>query len=145
MVEPVDQGAWSPQNEPLGPLDGIAAVSSASDAGGQGMVRIARGQQHRWIWPVHLPGWLALGWQVAHPGAAASEAVATAVVAAGPTAATDPPQPRPRTRRKGAPTTEHQQNRQDPAAEQDNDRAPESTAAFEAPLPDDLLLGVLDD
>lgn len=33
-----------------------------------GMVRIRRGEQLRWIWPVHLPGWIALGWQVAHRG-----------------------------------------------------------------------------
>ena len=60
MVEPI--GA----REPLGSLDG--------------MVRIALGEQHRWIWPVHLPGWLAVGWQLAHPGPGASHAVTRALV-----------------------------------------------------------------
>jgi hypothetical protein len=41
-------------------------------AAATGMVRIARGGQQRWIWPVHLPGWIALGWQVSHPGTSAS-------------------------------------------------------------------------
>jgi hypothetical protein len=30
-----------------------------------GMVRISNGSRQRCVWPVHLPGWLALGWQVA--------------------------------------------------------------------------------
>ncbi|MCP9860909.1 MULTISPECIES: hypothetical protein [unclassified Cyanobium] len=30
-----------------------------------GMLRIRQGQQERYVWPVHLPGWLALGWRVA--------------------------------------------------------------------------------
>jgi hypothetical protein len=30
-----------------------------------GMLRIRQGSQERYIWPVHLPGWLALGWRVA--------------------------------------------------------------------------------
>jgi len=34
-----------------------------------GMLRIRLGSQERYVWPVHLPGWLALGWRVA--GAAA--------------------------------------------------------------------------
>ena len=28
----------------------------------QGQVRIYQGAQHRFIWPVHLAGWLELGW-----------------------------------------------------------------------------------
>ncbi len=35
-----------------------------------GMVWIRRANQQQWIWPVHLPGWLELGWRVAHPSAA---------------------------------------------------------------------------
>lgn len=30
-----------------------------------GMLRICQGSQERYIWPVHLPGWLGLGWRVA--------------------------------------------------------------------------------
>ncbi|MCS5697492.1 hypothetical protein NZK32_00315 [Cyanobium sp. FGCU-52] len=33
-----------------------------------GMLRIRQGLQERFVWPVHLPGWLALGWQVAGAG-----------------------------------------------------------------------------
>jgi hypothetical protein len=33
------------------------------------------GSQERYVWPVHLPGWLAIGWQVAsHPVASHQEA-----------------------------------------------------------------------
>jgi hypothetical protein len=28
------------------------------------MLRIRQGSQERYVWPVHLPGWLALGWRV---------------------------------------------------------------------------------
>ena len=30
-----------------------------------GMLRIQKGQDERHVWPVHLSGWLALGWRVA--------------------------------------------------------------------------------
>jgi hypothetical protein len=30
-----------------------------------GMLRIRLGSQERYVWPVHLPGWLGLGWRVA--------------------------------------------------------------------------------
>jgi hypothetical protein len=36
-----------------------------------GMLRIRLGSQERYVWPVHLPGWLGLGWQVAGAEAAA--------------------------------------------------------------------------
>ena len=36
-----------------------------------GMLRIQQGNQERYVWPVHLPGWLALGWRVAGAEAAA--------------------------------------------------------------------------
>lgn len=29
-----------------------------------GMLRIRLGSQERYVWPVHLPGWLGLGWRV---------------------------------------------------------------------------------
>ena len=34
-----------------------------------GQVRIYQGAQHRFIWPVHLAGWLELGWTT-EPGVA---------------------------------------------------------------------------
>lgn len=41
-----------------------------------GMLRIQQGSDERFIWPVHLPGWLAIGWRVAAApsgGAASAE------------------------------------------------------------------------
>ena len=35
-----------------------------------GMLRIHQGNQERYVWPVHLPGWLLLGWRVAGSGTA---------------------------------------------------------------------------
>jgi hypothetical protein len=35
-----------------------------------GMLRIHQGNQERYVWPVHLPGWMALGWRVAGSGSA---------------------------------------------------------------------------
>ncbi len=29
-----------------------------------GMLRISKGNEERHVWPVHLPGWLAIGWRV---------------------------------------------------------------------------------
>ncbi len=33
-----------------------------------GMLRIHQGHEEHYVWPVHLPGWLALGWRVAGSG-----------------------------------------------------------------------------
>ena len=38
-----------------------------------GMLRIQQGHQERYVWPVHLPGWLGLGWRVAGPSDTAAE------------------------------------------------------------------------
>ncbi len=46
-----------------------------------GMLRIQQGNQDRYVWPVHLPGWLALGWQVAGPSSTAAEPLPQAVAA----------------------------------------------------------------
>ncbi len=51
-----------------------------------GMLRIRLGNQERYVWPVHLPGWLGLGWRVA-----GAEATAGASSAGG--AAAEPPAP----------------------------------------------------
>jgi hypothetical protein len=50
-----------------------------------GMLRIRQGSQERYVWPVHLPGWLALGWRVA--GAEAPSGVIDAADPPGPIAA----------------------------------------------------------
>lgn len=48
-----------------------------------GMLRIQQGSHERFIWPVHLPGWLALGWHVAGaPSAAVASAEPQALTAA---------------------------------------------------------------
>ena len=46
-----------------------------------GMLRIQQGNQERYVWPVHLPGWLALGWRVASPSPMAAEPLPQAVPA----------------------------------------------------------------
>jgi hypothetical protein len=51
-----------------------------------GMLRIRQGSQERYVWPVHLPGWLGLGWRVA--GAEATAGAPTIGVAAA-----EPPAP----------------------------------------------------
>jgi hypothetical protein len=50
-----------------------------------GMLRIRQGSQERYVWPVHLPGWLALGWRVA-----GAEASSVGIDAADPPAPIDP-------------------------------------------------------
>jgi hypothetical protein len=52
------------------------------------MLRIRQGSQERYVWPVHLPGWLGLGWQVAGSeapsgGIAATDLPAPIAAAAG--------------------------------------------------------------
>ena len=46
-----------------------------------GMLRIQKGHEEHYVWPVHLPGWLALGWQVAGPSSTATEPLPQAVAA----------------------------------------------------------------
>ena len=46
-----------------------------------GMLRIHKGNQERYVWPVHLPGWLALGWQVAGPSPATADPLPQALMA----------------------------------------------------------------
>ena len=52
-----------------------------------GMLRIQQGNQERYVWPVHLPGWLALGWRVAGPSSTAAEPLPHAVMAPAPAVA----------------------------------------------------------
>jgi hypothetical protein len=68
------------------PRGGHAPSLSAGAASAQaGMTRIQRGGQVRYVWPVHLPGWLATGWQVGSgEGGAAAMAAAAVVVTPAP-------------------------------------------------------------
>jgi len=52
-----------------------------------GMLRIQQGNQERYVWPVHLPGWLALGWRVTGPSSTAAEPLPQAVMAPAPAVA----------------------------------------------------------
>ena len=51
-----------------------------------GMLRIQQGHQERYVWPVHLPGWLALGWRVAGAEATAAKPLLPGVMAPAPAA-----------------------------------------------------------
>lgn len=64
------------------PRGGHAPSLSAGAASAQvGMTRIQRGGEVRYVWPVHLPGWLAVGWQVGSgEGGTAAPMVAPVVV-----------------------------------------------------------------
>ena len=64
------------------PMAGIAVQGPLP----AGMLRIRQGSQERYVWPVHLPGWLGLGWRVA--GAEATAGAPTIGVAA-----VEPPAP----------------------------------------------------
>ena len=63
---PVPQGLAPKALGPvgLGPL-GLGPWGSAP----VGQVRIYLGSAHRFIWPVHLAGWLELGWTIEQPKA----------------------------------------------------------------------------
>ena len=68
MTQPFIAGA------PIGGLETPGPIPA-------GMLRIHKGNQERYVWPVHLPGWLALGWQVAGPSSTAAEQLPQAVAA----------------------------------------------------------------
>ena len=38
-----------------------------------GMLRIRKDHQEKYVWPVHLPGWLSMGWRVAGQGSELAE------------------------------------------------------------------------
>ena len=88
-----------------------------------GMLRIRQGSQERYVWPVHLPGWLALGWRVAGaeatsgaitPGDAAAEQPAPIAAAAGELLEQDDAKPASTRGRRGRRRKEEQE--QPPAA-----------------------------
>ena len=51
-----------------------------------GMLRIHQGNQEHYVWPVHLPGWLLLGWRVAGSGTDRQDEPLPQVLAAPPVA-----------------------------------------------------------
>jgi len=51
----------------MAPLHGAGSQSA-------GMLRISKGNEERHVWPVHLPGWLAIGWRVVGAKEAAAKA-----------------------------------------------------------------------
>jgi hypothetical protein len=57
--------------------------TTIATAAQQGMVRIHRGAEVRYVWPVHLAGWLSSGWQLGgdSPGRAADALVVTPITA----------------------------------------------------------------
>lgn len=65
----------------MGHTSALIAQEPNQESIRSGMVRIERSGKHQWIWPVHLPGWLALGWQLNQPIAASSNAQATELAA----------------------------------------------------------------
>ena len=55
MTQPFIAGA------PIGGLETPGPIPA-------GMLRIHKGNQERYVWPVHLAGWLGIGWRVAGSG-----------------------------------------------------------------------------
>ena len=60
-----------------------------------GMFRIHKGNQERYVWPVHLPGWLALGWRVAGSGSDPGDGALPQLLAAAAVAPEPEPNPEP--------------------------------------------------
>ena len=58
-----------------------------------GMLRIHKGNQERYVWPVHLPGWLALGWRVAGSGSDPADGALPQLLAAAAVAPEPDPEP----------------------------------------------------
>ncbi|MFU8885441.1 MAG: hypothetical protein ACNA8O_08290 [Cyanobacteriota bacterium] len=84
-----------------------------------GMLRIRLGSQERYVWPVHLPGWLGLGWRVAGAvppslGIAATEPPAPSAAAAADLTEQDDAKPASTRGRRGRRRKEEQE--QPPAA-----------------------------
>ena len=53
-----------PSTGPMPPRLGHApSLSTGAAAAQQGMVRIHRGAEVRYVWPVHVAGWLSSGWR----------------------------------------------------------------------------------
>jgi hypothetical protein len=73
MTQPFIAGASSPELADQG-----LAITVPIPAG---MLSIHKGNQERYVWPVHFPGWLALGWRVAGPRSTTLDPLPQAVLA----------------------------------------------------------------
>jgi DNA polymerase-3 subunit gamma/tau len=93
-----------PSTGPMPSRQGHApSLSTGAAAAQQGMVRIHRGAEVRYVWPVHVAGWLSGGWRVGEveprPQAAAAEVISQRpghdaqlpVPAGSPSSAPEPP------------------------------------------------------
>ena len=60
-----------------------------------GMLRIHKGNQERYVWPVHLPGWLGLGWRVAGAGTDPADGALTQLLTSEAVAPEPIPEPTP--------------------------------------------------
>jgi hypothetical protein len=68
MTQPFIAGA------PIGGLETPGPIPA-------GMLRIHKDNQERYVWPVHLPGWLGLGWRVVGPSSTTADPLPQAVMA----------------------------------------------------------------
>jgi hypothetical protein len=89
-----------------------------------GMLRIRQGSQERYIWPVHLPGWLALGWRVA-----GAEPPAPIAAAAAALPEPDDAKPASSRSRRG----KRRRNEQERKQEQEQDQPPAATESAPEP------------
>ncbi len=60
-----------------------------------GMLRIHKDYQERYVWPVHLPGWLGLGWRVAGSGTDPADGALNQLLTAEEVASEQIPEPTP--------------------------------------------------
>ncbi len=67
------------------------SVSAGAASAQAGMVRIQRGSETRYVWPVHLPGWLASGWQIGSGESRAESTPAAPVVVTPDVLSSQPP------------------------------------------------------
>jgi hypothetical protein len=89
-----------------------------------GMLRIRQGSEERYIWPVHLPGWLALGWRVA-----GTEPPAPIAAAAAALPEPDDAKPASSRSRRG----KRRRNEQERKQEQDQEQPPAATESAPEP------------
>ena len=99
-----------------------------------GMLRIRRDGEERFVWPVHLPGWLALGWRVAGTGENPAPAARTSLQAEAPKPSPSAPQ-----------TGKGQRNRRRKEANDADAAEPPIEAPEPEPCLDALPVDLLDD
>jgi hypothetical protein len=92
-IDPV--AAEQPPTDALRPSDPteLMAVTTADpilELPPEGMLRITKGSESRFIWPVHAQGWLDLGWTVVLPVNPGVQALEQELASAEPAPLTDP-------------------------------------------------------